>query len=223
MITMSDITKSYRGRAADNPVLSHLNAVFDGSEDIGILGGNGSGKSTLIRLLAGMDYPDSGEIIRSPDMRVSYPLSYSGFFHPHMSGRDNVRFIARLYGADENECIRFVREFAEIGRSFDQPLGFCSSSVKSRIAFAMSLAIRFDIYLVDEVSAVGDVAFKRRCMAAFAERRKHAKIIMVSQAVTTIRRMCTRGAVIVDGQLSWHETMADAINEFENQLGIIHV
>ncbi|WP_227672611.1 ATP-binding cassette domain-containing protein [Komagataeibacter sp. FXV3] len=96
MIAVSDVTKSYRGQAADNPVLSHLNAVFDGSEDIGILGGNGSGKSMLIRsmlirLLAGMDSPDGGEIIRSPDMRVSYPLSYSGFFHPHMSGRDRPR------------------------------------------------------------------------------------------------------------------------------------
>ena len=91
MIAVSDVTKSYRGQAADHPVLSHLNAVFDGSEDIGILGGNGSGKSTLIRLLAGMDSPDGGEIIRSPDMRVSYPLSCSGFFHPHMSWRDRPR------------------------------------------------------------------------------------------------------------------------------------
>ena len=223
MIIMSDVTKSYRGRPIQDPVLSHINAVFDGSADIGILGGNGSGKSTLIRLLAGMDFPDSGAITRTPDMRVSYPLSYSGFFHPHMSGRDNVRFIARLYGADENECIRFVRDFAEIGRDFDMPLNKYSGSMKSRVAFAMSVAIQFDVYLVDEVSAVGDVGFKRRCMAAFAERRKHAKIIMVSQAVTTIRRMCTRGAVLVDGQLSWHDTIDAAINEFENQLGIIHV
>jgi capsular polysaccharide transport system ATP-binding protein len=221
MIELHRVTKAHRGPMGRQTVLSDISALFDCSTDVGILGGNGSGKSTLLRIIAGMDKPDYGHVRRS--VRVSFPISYGGAFHPNLSARENVRFIARLYGADEAGVIRYVRDFSEIGNHFERPVTTYSNSMKARVAFALSMAIEFDVYLVDEVTAVGDVGFKRKCIQALAERRKTAKLIMVSQAVTTIGRICQQGAVLEDGQLRVFESMADAIQAYENNLMVLHV
>ncbi|WP_424136988.1 ABC transporter ATP-binding protein [Roseomonas chloroacetimidivorans] len=221
MIELHRVTKSHRSPYGRQKVLDEISAIFDCTTDVGILGGNGSGKSTLLRIIAGMDKPDTGYVRRH--VRVSFPISYGGGFHPNLSAHENVRFMARLYGADEAGVARFVRDFSEIGSHFDRPITTYSNSMKARVAFALSMAIEFDVYLVDEVTAVGDVAFKRKCIQALTERRKTAKLIMVSQAVTTIGRICEQGAILEDGRLHVYGSMADAIQAYENNLMVMHV
>lgn len=220
MIALRHVRKSYGNGPARKLVLDDLSALFDLGADVGILGANASGKSTLLRIIGGMERPDSGTVLRR--CRVSYPVGFAGGFHPAMSGRDNVRFIARLYGASAEAVVRYVRDFIEIGAQFDQPLLTYSNNMRARLTFATSLALEFDVYLVDEVTAVGDIAFKRKCMLAFAERRRNARIIMVSQAATTIGKLCQRGAILEDGRLRLFDTMADAIAAFEHSLPMVN-
>ena len=216
MIEMHNITKAYGTRGKRHTVLSNVSVLFDGSDDVGILGHNGSGKSTLLRLLAGMERPDAGQVVRRA--RVSYPVGFAGAFHPNLSAHDNVRFLARMYRADAAGMARFVREFSEIGPYFDRPLSTYSNSMRARVTFAASIALEFDIYLVDEVTAVGDVAFKRKCLEAFSTRRRNAKVIMASQAVTTIGRICQRGMILDGGVLRLFGTMKDAMAAYEKHL-----
>ncbi|WP_376092751.1 ABC transporter ATP-binding protein [Roseomonas sp. CCTCC AB2023176] len=220
MIDLLHVSTGFRQDGHRVEVLSDLTARFDGSADVGILGGNGSGKSTLLRVLAGMIKPDRGVVRRS--VRVSPPLSHTGGFHPNLSGRDNARFIARLHGADPAAVIRFARDFSEIGPHFDRPITTYSNSMKARVAYALSMAVPFDMLLVDEVTAVGDVSFKRKCLEAFAERRRNASVIMVSQAVTSIARICSVGAILENGRLTAFPSMTDAVRSYETNLTVLH-
>lgn len=220
MIALAGVSKSYGWGRSKRVVLSDLSALFDCSADVGILGANASGKSTLLRIIAGMELPDRGRVVRR--VRVSFPLSHSGAFHPNLSAADNVRFVARLYGADIRRIVRFVREFSEIGPRFEEPLSTYSNNMRARVTFAASIALDFDVYLVDEITAVGDPAFKRKCMAAFEERRKTAKVIMASQAATSIVRICQRGAVLEDGRLRVFPSMADAVAEYASALPVAY-
>ncbi len=218
MIELHRVTKAY-GRGANHRIVcAGIDAVFDGRADVGILGTNGSGKSTLLRLIAGMERPDSGQVVRRA--RVSFPISYSGGFHPHLSARDNTRFIARMYGADTEAVIRFARDFSELGAHFDEPLCTYSNTMRSRVTFAASIAFEFDVYLVDEITSVGDVAFKRKCLAALAERRRHARIIMVSQSAHTIGRMCSVGGILDNGLLHAFPTMAEAMRVYQDNFAV---
>lgn len=221
MIELDWVSKAYSARGGRQVVLSDLSMVFDGTADFGILGHNGCGKSTLLRLIAGMEQPDSGRVVRRA--RVSFPIGFAGAFHPNLSARENTVFLARLYRADIAGMVRFVRDFAEIGGYFDRPLSTYSNSMRARVTYAASIALEFDIYVVDEVTAVGDVAFKRKCMEAFAERRRGAKVIMASQSATTIGRICQQGAILDGGRLRLFGSMSDAIAAYENYMVVKHV
>lgn len=150
-------------------------------------------------------------------MRVSWPLGFSGGFHPHMTGRENVHFVARVYGADIRKVVDFVEDFSEIGEYMDVPVKTYSSGMMARIAFALSMAIEFDVYLVDEITAVGDARFQVRCQEAFAARRQNAGLIMVSHSMGTIKDYCDYGVVLVDGQLIVFDS-ADRAIEMYNRL-----
>jgi capsular polysaccharide transport system ATP-binding protein len=163
------------------------------------MGVNGAGKSTTMRLIAGAELPNSGRVRRKA--RISWPLGFAGGFHPQMTGRENVKFVARIYGADVRRTMDFVEDFSEIGDYIDVPVKTYSSGMMARLSFGLSMAIDFECYLVDEITAVGDARFQARCQEAFAERRKRANIIMVSHSMETIREYCDRGGVIVDGQV----------------------
>jgi capsular polysaccharide transport system ATP-binding protein len=183
--------------------------VFESGWSYGILGVNGAGKSTTIRLLAGTELPNSGKIRRT--VRVSWPLGFSGGFHPQMTGRENVRFVARAYGHDVRQVMDFVEDFAELGDYIDAPVKTYSSGMISRLAFGLSMAIEFDCYLIDEITGVGDFRFQARCKEAFARRRAHADLIVVSHSMHTIKDYCQRGAVLVDGRLIMFEKVDQAI------------
>jgi len=199
MIKLDRVFKFYRSGGILKIVLDHVTTEFQSGYSYGLMGVNGAGKSTTMRLIAGNELPNSGKIRR--DVRVSWPLGFAGGFHHQMTGRENVKFVARVYGADIRKTLHFVEDFAEIGDYIDAPVRTYSSGMMARLSFGLSMAIDFECYLVDEITAVGDARFQARCLEAFTERRKHADIIMVSHSMGTIKDYCDRGGVIVDGQM----------------------
>jgi capsular polysaccharide transport system ATP-binding protein len=208
MIVLEDVYKAYRTRGRPKVVLDHVTTVFEPGHSYGLLGVNGAGKSTTLRLIAGVELPNGGRIRRAA--RVSWPLGFANGFHPMMTGRENVHFVARVYGEDPRRTARFVEDFAEIGDYMDQPVKTYSSGMMARLAFGLSMAVEFDVYLVDEITAVGDARFQERCAAAFDARRAGADLIMVSHSMSTIARYCDRGALLVDGRLIMYPTADEA-------------
>jgi capsular polysaccharide transport system ATP-binding protein len=208
MIELENVTKVYATRHGTNVVLNGITASFPALTSIGILGSNGAGKSTLMRLLAGAEEPDAGSVTRHG--RVSWPIGFSGGFNGSLTGMENCQFVARIYGADIDEVVGFAMDFAELGDYSHMPVRTYSSGMRSRLAFAMSMAIDFDIYLVDEVTAVGDASFRKKCQEAFAERRDRSSVIMVSHSLGTIKNYCDRAAVLKGGMLYQFDTIAEA-------------
>jgi capsular polysaccharide transport system ATP-binding protein len=166
-------------------------------------------------MIAGTELPNSGKIRRS--VRVSWPLGFAGGFHPLMTGRENVKFVARIYGADVRKVMLFVEDFSELGDYMDVAVKTYSSGMMARLAFGLSMAIEFDCYLIDEITSVGDARFQMRCKKAFDARRQNADLIVVSHSMATIKDYCESGAVIVDGQLMMFESVDKAI-EIYNRL-----
>ncbi len=216
MITLDGVSKAYATRAGRKIVLDDATVTFAAGHNFGILGVNGAGKSTLIRLLAGSELPDRGLIRRHA--RVSFPLGFGGTFHGALSGRENVVFLARVYGAGVRAISRYVEEFAELGAYFDMPVNTYSAGMRARLAFAACLAIDFDVYLIDEVTEVGDERFRHRCAAAFRERMARSDIILVTHNRGTIRQYCDRGAVLADGKLRLCDDMASALDRYQRVL-----
>lgn len=212
MIQLSDIFKFYKTPQHVKVVLDHVSAVFEPGWSYALLGVNGAGKSTTLRLIAGTELPNSGRIRRS--VRISWPLGFTGGFHYQMSGRDNVKFVARIYGENVRRVVEFVEDFSELGDYLDAPVLTYSSGMMARLAFGVSMAIEFECYLVDEITAVGDVRFQRRCEEAFRRRREHADLIVVSHSMATIKSYCDRGAVLVDGQLMMFDNVDKAIEVY---------
>lgn len=212
MIQLQDIFKFYKTKLMTKIVLNHVSTIFEAGWSYGILGVNGAGKSTLLRIMAGAELPNSGKVRRT--VRISWPLGFGGGFHPMMSGRDNVKFAARIYGEDPAEVGDFVEDFSELGDYLDAPVNTYSSGMSARLAFGLSMAIQFDCYLIDEVMAVGDARFARRCEEVFNSRSKNADLIMVSHSIEAIRLYCQRAAVLVDGQLLMFDTVDKAIEVY---------
>lgn len=215
MIQLDGVFKFYRTHGHTKIILDHVSTTFQTGRSYGLMGVNGAGKSTLMRLIAGTELPNSGKIRRS--CRVSWPLGFASVFHPLMTGRENVKFVARVYGQNVKTVLDFVEDFAEIGDYIDVPFQTYSSGMAARLAFGLSMAIDFDCYLVDEITAVGDLRFQARCKAAFERRKAHADMIMVSHSMQIIKEYCDHGAVLVDGKLIMFESVDRAI-EMYNRL-----
>lgn len=211
MIVLDRVHKAYRTPEARRVILRDVSLCLPEGRGLGVLGANGAGKSTLIRLLAGTEPPDAGRISRG-GRRVSFPLGFGGTLHPKLSGRENVTFLARLYGIDERAAVRYVADFAELGTYYRMPVETYSSGMRARLAFGACLAIQFDLYLIDEVTAVGDGRFRARCLRAFQERMARADVIMVSHDYETMRAYCETGAVLHDGQLTLFDDLEQAID-----------
>ncbi|HZU91742.1 MAG TPA: ABC transporter ATP-binding protein [Stellaceae bacterium] len=214
MIALAGVSKSYRTRTGHKVVLDNVSVAFASGHNFGILGVNGAGKSTLIRLLAGSELPDRGTIRR--DVRVSFPLGFGGVFHGRLSGRDNVKFLARLYGAPIRATCDYVAAFAELGEYFDMPVETYSAGMRARLGFAACLAIDFDVFLIDEVTEIGDHRFRRKCAAAFRERMRQADIILVTHNQGTIRQYCDRGAVLANGALVLYDDVGAALARYRS-------
>ncbi len=212
MIQLSQVLKYYKTGHHRKTVLNHVSTVFESGQSYGLMGVNGAGKSTTLRLLAGTELPNSGRVRRS--VRVSWPLGFAGGFHPQMTGRENIHFVARVYGEDVRQVGRFVEEFSEIGDYIEAPVRTYSSGMTARLAFGLSMAIQFDCYLVDEITSVGDARFSARCEEAFKRRRENTDMIVVSHSMQTVKSYCNKGAVLVDGRLMMFDDVDQAIDMY---------
>lgn len=191
MFELRNVTKSYLTPNGRRYIFRDLSLTIPPGKNIGLIGRNGAGKSTLMRLLGGADIPDSGVI--ATDQSISWPVGLTGGFQGSMSGRDNVKFVCRVYGASGEsmrEKLKFVEEFAEIGTWIDEPIKTYSSGMRSRLAFGLSMAFDFDYYLIDEVMSVGDGHFKKKCGEVFEERLQKSKVVLVSHSMGDIKKLC---------------------------------
>ncbi|HEX5686722.1 MAG TPA: ABC transporter ATP-binding protein [Ideonella sp.] len=214
MIRVQDVTMRYGTRFGQRTVLDKVNFELRRGENIGILGRNGAGKSTLIRLLAGATEPTSGRIERS--MRVSWPLAFGGAFQGHLTGLDNLKFICRIYGVDYRPLRPFVEEFTELGLYFREPVDHYSAGMKTRLAFALSMAIEFDCFLIDEVLVVGDKRFHDRCHRELFRKRRDRSFILVSHDANSIKRYCRRASVLHQGRLINFDSVDAAYKFYES-------
>ncbi|MGS2719895.1 ABC transporter ATP-binding protein [Paraglaciecola aestuariivivens] len=214
MIKLDNITKYYPSRLGNQYIFKDLNFDIPANHNIGILGSNGAGKSTLFRLLAGSEYPNKGKVIT--DLSISWPVALSTGIHPQMTGRENTRFIGKINGiADLDEYEKRVIEFAELGAKFDLPVRSYSSGMKPRLAFACSIGIDFDLYLIDEVTSVGDAKFRKKAKAALLERSEKANVIMVSHNMDEIRQFCDSAIVLHQGELTFYNDLEQGIEQYQ--------
>lgn len=216
MIELRNVCKSYVLNGTRKVVARDLNFTFPTGESVGLLGRNGAGKSSLLKMIAGTMLPDSGEIVSTGT--ISWPVGFSGSFHPELTGAQNVRFVARLYGVDTEAMIEFVRDFAEIGEHFHLPVRSYSSGMRSRLAFGTSMAVPFDTYLIDEVTAVGDAAFSAKSNAILRERLERSGAVIVSHSMPLLKKLCTSGAVLHEGQLFYYDRIEKAVNHHEHMM-----
>jgi capsular polysaccharide transport system ATP-binding protein len=197
-------------------VIDNLNLTLPTGRSLALLGRNGAGKSTLLQMIAGTMRADSGQIVS--DGSISWPVGFGGSFHGELTGAQNVRFIARIYGVDTESLLDFVDDFAELGSFFHMPVRAYSSGMRSRLTFGASMGIRFDTYLVDEVTAVGDATFKRKSQAVFVDRMRHSSAIMVSHSMRQLRKFCNAGIVLETGQMQYFDDLDEAIAVHENMM-----
>ena len=216
MISLEGVSKVYRTRSGRRTVLDNVNVTFESGYNFGVLGVNGAGKSTLIRLIAGSEMPDCGVVRRYA--RVSFPLGFGGTFHGALSGRENVAFIARVYGAGTRRVLEYVDGFAELGGYFHMPVNTYSAGMRARLAFATCLALDFDLYLIDEVTEVGDQRFRQKCAEAFRERMQRSDIILVTHNIHTLRQYCDRGAILANGELTLFDDIGTALGRYHRMV-----
>ena len=216
MIEFRDVSKYYPTPGGRKVVLDHLNLTLPSGAKIGVLGRNGAGKSTLLGMVAGTAHPNRGEIRRHAS--ISWPLGFAGSFHADLTGAQNVRYVARIYGMDTDTLVDYVEDFAELGEFMDMPVRAYSSGMKARLAFGMSMGIAFDWYLVDEITAVGDSAFRRKSLAVFQDRLREAGLLMVSHSIGTIRSYCDSGLVLEGGTARYFEDVDEAIAHHERNM-----
>lgn len=215
MIRLDGVTKDYRARQGRNRVLDGVDLTIAPGEKIGILGRNGAGKSTLVRLIAGAERPTRGRIERT--MSVSWPLAFGGAFQGSLTGYDNLRFICRVYGVPYDEKVAFVEEFTELGRFMREPVRNYSAGMKAKLAFALSMAVDFDCFLIDEVIGVGDARFMQKCEDELFGKRGDRAMIMVSHVLRIIRDHCTRACVLHDHRLHRFDDVASAYEFYDAQ------
>ena len=213
MLSLQNASKSYWSEAGETRILEDVTLDFPVNENIGILGYNGAGKSTFLRIVAGIEHLDVGDI--RVHRRVSWPLGFSGGFAAPLSGEENCRFIARIYGLDADDIIDFVTDFSELGRYMRAKVKTYSSGMRARLAFGLSMAIDFEVYLIDEVTAVGDKSFQQKCREAFAERRERSNVLVVSHSLNTIKEYCSCAAVLQNGEIQLFHSIDEAAKSYE--------
>ncbi|WP_415714063.1 ABC transporter ATP-binding protein [Roseibium sp.] len=216
MIRLERLTKSFKRKGDIKYIAKDVSFTIPRGDSIGLLGRNGAGKSTLLRLIAGTIKPTSGRIIRLAN--VSFPLGFQGSFNGSLTGEQNVRFVARIYGQDTDELVDYVQDFAELSQAYYMPVKTYSSGMKARLAFGISMGVDFDYYLVDEITAVGDVNFKKKCRQVFQEKLQSSDIIMVSHSNPTLKEYCATGIVLEDGGLSYFANIDDAIKRHNENM-----
>jgi capsular polysaccharide transport system ATP-binding protein len=212
MIVLDRVSKSYETRKGMRSILDAASLTIERGQSVGILGRNGAGKTTLLRMIGGVEMPTSGHIRR--EMSVSWPMGFSGGFQGSLTGAENTRFIARIYGVPIASTLKSVNQFAELGDYFYVPVKTYSSGMMARLSFGISLAIEFDCYLIDEIIAVGDNSFRQKCSAALGARRANGTTIMVSHDMSILKQYCTSAAVLSNAKLTYYEKFDEAVRAY---------
>jgi capsular polysaccharide transport system ATP-binding protein len=217
MIKLKNVTKFYKTKNGKKYVLKNVNLVIPENVNVGILGINGAGKSTFLRILGGIDFPNSGEVISNKTF--SWPLGLAGGFQGSMTGRQNVRFVARILGTDEKEIKeieKFVYEFSELKDYFDMPIKTYSSGMKSRLSFGLSVYFDFDYILIDETLSVGDARFKEKSKKALMKKIEKSNVLMVSHSMNDLKSICDVGIVLNNGKVTFFDSIDDAIEVYKS-------
>lgn len=222
MIVFDNVSKVFKNPRGGGRkvVLDRFSGAFRPGLNVGILGRNGAGKTTLMNLMSGLDTPTSGRIYR--EGRISWPLGFRGGVHSRLTGAQNTRFIADIYGKDREEVLEFVRDFSELGSYLDMPVRTYSAGMRARLSFGICMAIDFEYYLIDESIAVGDTNFKKKSKRVFEERRENATLLLVSHSPALLRAFCHVGGVIKDGRITFYDDIQDAIQAHEDNLARGH-
>lgn len=202
--------KTFHG--ANRAVFRNIDFTLARSGRLAILGRNGQGKSTLIKMLGGILPASEGQIVWT--MTSSWPIGFGGGFQGSLSGLDNIRFLARLYGRDYKDTLDRVDQFAELGRSLRLPVKHYSSGMRARLAFGLSLAIEFDCYLIDELVAVGDARFQQKCQEELFEQRKDRAFMMASHDTHLVAHYCDQAIIIESGKAKLFEDIAEAVEVY---------
>jgi len=217
VIRLENLSKSFHTRWGRKVVIDDASVTFPSGVSVALLARNGAGKSTLMGMIGGTIQPSSGRIVKSGT--VSWPVGFRGSFHRDMTGAQNTRFVARIYGVETQELLEFVEDFAELGPHFHSPVRTYSAGMMSRLAFGVSIGIPFDTYLVDEVTSVGDADFKRKSRLVFLERMKHAGAVVVTHSMGQVRKLCQAGVVLENGKLIYFEDVEAAIARHQENMG----
>ena len=216
MIELKELTKSFVTPKGRHYVFKDLNAILPENKSVALLGKNGAGKSTLLRIIGGIDFADSGQVITKKS--ISWPVALSGGFQGSLTARQNVRFVARLYVDTEEQVdyvVRFVEEFAEIGKYYDMPIKSYSSGMRSRIGFGLSMAFNFDYYLLDEAGAVGDASFRKKSQNLLNDLKKSSNLIMVSHDLKDLTQNCDVAFLVRDGKAEYFEDVLEAVEVYK--------
>lgn len=213
MIRFENLTKIYRLYGQTKVLFENVDLTIPSKTSVALLGRNGAGKSTLLSMIAGTLPPTSGRIVS--DGEISWPVGFAGSFHPELTGAQNARFIARIYGVETDALISFVEEFAELGKHFRLPVRTYSSGMRSRLAFGTSMAVPFETYLVDEVTSVGDASFKAKSRDVFRARMEDAGAIVVSHSMRQLRELCSAAVILENGRMTYYSDLEEAIDQHE--------
>ena len=213
-IELYNISKTYRSRRIGRKTVLHdINATFERGHNYGILGINGAGKSTLLKIICGAERPTFGEVRK--DVSISWRLGLISSFNSTLTGMENLRFVCRIYNADFDEVSSFVEDFAELGNAIHEPLRTYSSGMRSRLTFGVSMAIRFQVYIIDESFSAGDFRFQEKCRAEFDQRREESDILLTSHQPGTIEEYCDRAGVIHHGRLTMFDSVEEAADHYQ--------
>lgn len=216
MIRLRNLTKRFNSRGLQTVVADNMNLSFPAGISVALLGRNGAGKSCLLKMIAGTMQPTSGTV--SVEGSVSWPVGFAGSLHGDLTGLQNARFVARIYGVDTDHLVNFAADFSELGSRFHLPVREYSQGMRARLGFALSMGISFDYYLIDEVTAVGDAAFREKCEAALTERLAGHGALVVSHSLGFLRRVCHAGVVIEEGRAAWYDDLGEAIRVHRKML-----
>ncbi|MGR3617177.1 MAG: ABC transporter ATP-binding protein [Paracoccaceae bacterium] len=216
MVRLDNISKTLRAGPVHRTVAQNISLNVLPGQAVALLGRNGVGKSTLLQMIAGSVRPDVGRVVVKGS--VSWPVGFQGSFHPDLTGAQNARFLARVYGVDTKEFLAFIANFAELGPQINSPVRGYSSGMRARLGFACSMGIRFDTYLIDEVTSVGDSRFRSKCAEILQDRLRYSGAVLVSHNLDDLRRLCSMGAVLEKGRLHVYSDLERAIDLHERHL-----
>ncbi len=219
MIELRNLTKYYPVKNGVRYVLRDVSLTIPSRTSLAVLGPNGAGKSTFLRLIGGAESADSGTIIT--DEEISWPLGLTSGFQGSLTGRQNVLFVCRINGLNSDQSryvISQVTEFAELGEYFDMPVTTYSSGMRARLSFGLSMTFKFDVYLIDELTSVGDPIFREKAQAAFESIRKRASLVFVSHNLKTLRKSCDSALFLRDGLANFYPDIEEGLEAYSQYI-----